>query len=243
MDWVKALVFVVIVPIGYVVQGISGFGSAIVNVPLLSLFVPVRVINPVLMAMGTIVNVPLVWKNRQYLRIRLVILLMVGMLSGAVLGTRLLEMADDKWLSRTLSIVMILSVYLLFRRPYDEMGTHAENKVGAVAAGTIGGIGGALFSMNGPPVVLYLNYVNPNPHEVRAALYLLFWGNAVWQTILFINNGMMNTEIGWLVPIIAPFAVAGGYFGNYLAHRINVARFRQVVAVLIAATAVILWIR
>lgn len=245
MDWLTALLFLLIVPLGQIVQGVSGFGAAIVAVSSLSLFLPLRVVSPVIIAVNAVVNVQFVWHNRQHLRLKPVLLIVAGIFIGAPIGANLLITTADVLLKRALSVALLVALCPLIRRTNSERETEerSESKVGAFIAGLLGGISGAVFGMAGPPIVLYLNYTKAHQHEIRAALFFLFMCNSTWQTILFVSKGIIDQNLAILIALTIPAALAAGYFGNKLAYKVNAAQFRVVVVTLIAANAVLLWLR
>ncbi len=83
----------VIMIIAYAVFGISGFGSALVSIPLLAHFLPLRTVVPVILLLDFSAAIYAGWHFRREVDIKEVRSMVVGIVAGALLGVALLAYA------------------------------------------------------------------------------------------------------------------------------------------------------
>jgi uncharacterized membrane protein YfcA len=89
-DITAGLMAGVIIFAGHLVKGVSGFGSALLAVPLLLLILDVRFVTPVFLLFDFTSGALLVGSNWRSIDRRLLLLLLSGMLVGTGIGTWLL---------------------------------------------------------------------------------------------------------------------------------------------------------
>ena len=87
-----------VVTLGYVVYGLTGFGSSIVAVPLLALFFPLRFAVPMMLVFDLLTGLLLGLQHRHRLSraelLRLLPIVVVGMVAGVTLLVRV----PERWL-------------------------------------------------------------------------------------------------------------------------------------------------
>jgi uncharacterized membrane protein YfcA len=89
--WVAGVIL-----LGTFVQGLTGFGLALVSVPLLSLLLDVKQAVPVAGMFGWLITFPLVYKMRQHVQWRTCLIMVAGSLPGSWLGANLLKLMPAK---------------------------------------------------------------------------------------------------------------------------------------------------
>ncbi|MEJ2690257.1 MAG: sulfite exporter TauE/SafE family protein, partial [Deltaproteobacteria bacterium] len=72
-------------------QGVTGFGSALVAVPLLSLFMDIRTVVPLSILYGLIVTLFLTYRMRRHVDRKRLLPLIIGCLPGIAVGCSLLK--------------------------------------------------------------------------------------------------------------------------------------------------------
>ena len=110
----------------------------------------------------------------------------------------------------------------------------------APLSGFLGGALGAMFSVNGPPIIIYLSHVLEEKQVFRATLYSIFFADACYKLVLFAANGLLTGEVLRFALLMAPFLVAGVFAGSWLQTRIDEALFRKIVAAILMVTGVML---
>jgi len=240
LPWPTLVAVGLIVTLGYTVYGISGFGAAIVAVPLLAHFLPLRFAVPMMLVFDLLAGILLGLKNRRHLDrgefLRLVPFLLVGMVAGATL----LATAPDRWL------MMVLGAFVLGYACLNLLRKGAPLPIStrwAIPAGTIGGVFTALYGTGGPVYTMYLARRLPDKSVLRATIGILLLFAALARLVLFTSSGFYSQK--GLLPLafaLVPCALAGYLAGSHVHTRLPAHRVAQVIwALLLAGGASLLW--
>ena len=216
-----------IVTLGYGVYGLTGFGSAIVAIPLLALFLPLQFAVPMMLVFDLFTGLLLGLKNRRQLSraelLRLVPIVAVGMLAGVTLLVRV----PERWLLMGLGVFVIAyAAWSLWSRTVP---TPIASRW-AYPAGLIGGAFTALYGTGGPIYTIYLARRLPDKAQLRATLGGLIFGTALIRLVLFTGSGFY-AQAG-LLPLafaLLPFALIGYLLGSRLHTRMSMQRAVQAV--------------
>lgn len=227
---------------GHLVKGVSGFGSALFAVPLLLLILDVKVVTPAFLLLDFTSGILLVGTNWRSIDRRLLLLILSGMLVGTGIGTWVLLSFSHDILKRVLGVLVAgWAVVLLMDREPDALKTPRSWSLAlAPLSGLLGGTLGATFSVNGPPIIIYLSQVLEDKQAFRATLYGVFFADACYKMVLFAANGLLNREVLRLAALMVPFLVGGVAAGSWLQRLLDQRSFRKVVAVILVVTGVIL---
>ncbi|MGD2104497.1 MAG: sulfite exporter TauE/SafE family protein [Anaerolineae bacterium] len=229
---------------GHLVKGVSGFGSALFAVPALLLFLDVKFVTPVFLILDFASGTLLVTSNWRSVDRRLLLLLLSGMVVGTSIGTWLLVSVSHDILKRVLGVLVTgwALAMLLEREPHAPISGRSLGSALAPVSGFLGGALGATFSVNGPPIIIYLSHVLEDKRVFRATLYGVFFVDACYKMVLFTANGLLNWDILRFAALMVPFLIAGVAAGSRLQRLLDRRSFRRVVAGILAVTGVMLLI-
>lgn len=234
----------VIVFAGHVVKGVTGFGSALFAVPLLLLFLDVKVVTPAFLLFDFVSGALMVASTWRSIERRLLLLLLSGMVVGTAIGTWVLLSFSHQVLKRVLGgLVISWAVAMLFDRAPQAV-SRGRPIAGALApvSGLLGGALGAVFSVNGPPIIIYLSHVVEEKQAFRATLYGVFFADACYKMMLFAAGGLLDRGVFGLALLMAPFLIAGVLAGSRLQKLMDQDLFAKAVAAVLAVTGVLLLI-
>ena len=91
--WVAGVIL-----LGTFVQGLTGFGLALISVPLLSLLLDVKLAVPLAGLFGWMITFPLVYKMRHHVQWRTALIMVIGSLPGSWLGASLLKFMPARYI-------------------------------------------------------------------------------------------------------------------------------------------------
>jgi len=155
--WALLVVFV-----AALVQGSVGMGLGLVSVPFLLMIDPVFVPGPVL-ASGIVLNVLMVWRERQAMAPSSVTWGVAGRAIGTVVTSVTLAQLPQDQTTAAISVSILVAVGLSLS------GLHIEPTAWALlGAGTVSGVVGTLASVGGPPMALLLQ--KRSGPELRATM-------------------------------------------------------------------------
>ena len=210
-----------------------GFGSGMLAISVLSFFY--ARLTP-LVVLLLLINLPseIIVLSRSHREVRLekVRWILPGMFLGTVAGTRILHTGENSTLYTALGIAIILfSLFFLFNA--QPMRTLKPPAAASVGVGAMSGFLAGLFSMGGPPVILFFRLTTGGKGEFRASLISIFFITGLIRIPLYCIQGLIGTHDVAAAVLAMPVVLAGTYVGNHLHLRIDERHFRKGVAVVL----------
>lgn len=214
-------------------QALSGFGFALIVMPLATLVLGLKVAAP-LVALASLTTYTInIVRFREMIDWKEVVPLILAAAAGIPIGLWALAHVDEGVIRPGLGSVLIAyAVYALLQPE----GPVLRSRAWAIAAGLLAGCLGGAYNTPGPPVVVYGSLRRWPKHEFRAILQTLFFANGV---IIVASHAVARhlTADTWKLYLVALPALAAGILAGWLLDpRVDHARFRTLVAVLILAT-------
>ena len=236
MDYTTLAIAASIIFFAYLMRGISGFGSALIAVPLLAHFYPLTTTVPWIATLDIIATVGLAGsgiKNQQieWKEIKWIIpFSIIGIIAGLVL----LQNTHSDWLLGGLGLFIVLfGVKIL-------LNIHGEKNIShlwSIPAGIIGGSIGAVFSTGGPPYVIYLTHRIKDKSRFRSTLSMLFLIDGNIRIIgLIISGLLLQSIVGWSIALSIPLMFTGLYAGHRLHIGLNHRQINIIIACLLIAS-------
>jgi len=232
---------IIVVLLGYVVFGVTGFGASPVTVPLLAHFLPLTFVLPLAGILDLASALALgVHTRRQANREELLILIPFTLL-GLVLGVTLLVNLPRSVALRALGgFVCAYALYAIIRRDVR----YRLGRGWAVPAGLTGGVLGALFGVGGPPYVMYLTSRVTDPARQRATISQMVILSVGFRVVAFALAGLLFTRGLWgSVALLLPVAWAGVWVGNKLQAQMPPTMLARIIAAVLCVTGVSLIVR
>ena len=217
-------------------RGFSGFGGALIFVPLASAIVGPRLASAVLLIVDAVMTLGMLPGSWRRANRRQVFTMASGALVGVPAGTALLALAPTLTLRWTLSgIVLLLLAFLISGWRY-----HGSPRTYlTVAVGGVAGLFGGAAQMSGPPVVAYwLGGAFP-PLTVRANLVLYFAVSSVISAGSYLLAGLFTAQVLLLALVAGPGYGLGLFLGSRLFGLASELTFRWICFGLIACAALI----
>ena len=230
---------------GQLVKGITGFGSALVAVPLLSfLFEPATAI---LLVAGSDVfgGLWLVWDARKRVAFTLVLGMLVPVILGQWVGTDLLMVLPEQTVRIVLAtVIAVFAVDMIWRpvkqrrgtltsMPTDRPGLYTQ----AGIAGLLGGVMAGLVGAGGPPLVVFVrrHFVDA---FARAQLIAVFLPAAIVLAVMLVAKDAAPAGELWRLVVLGPAVLVGGVVGARLSGKVAPAPFGRLTGALLLVTAV-----
>lgn len=219
---------------GSIVFGVTGFGAALVSLPLATHVVPLGFALP-LFALADIGNSfsvglekPKNAARAEYLR--LVPMILIGTAAGVTVLVNLPRAAGMLLLG---AFVVAYALYAFFRRESQRL----ISRRWAWLAGFAGGVTSALFGAGGPPYVIYLSQRGLTKEEFRATLGLVTMTSISLRVVAFLLTGLLLDQEVWLAAIVVvPAALAGIWLGKKIFLKLPRELLMRFIAVLLLAS-------
>jgi uncharacterized membrane protein YfcA len=217
-------------------RGFSGFGSALIFMPLASSLAGPRLVAALLLIIDFVAAAPLIpnaWKQAD----RGATAVMVsGALVGVPIGTYFLSRLDPVTTRWTISCFVFALLLLLLSGWRYRGKDHAAISVG------IGGLSGfcsGLAQTGGPPIVGYWLGRPLASAIARANILLFFAASDFFSVVSYAFTGLITADAVKFSLLVGPVYGIGVWFGASLFGRASEKLFRSICYVLIAAAVVV----
>ncbi len=240
LPWSTLLTAVVAVLLAYTVYGLTGFGAAIVAIPLLAQVLPLRWAVPMLLLFDLVAGLLLGLKNWQRVDRPELWRLVPWLLLGMVAGVYLLTHAPERVL------LAVLGLFALFYASFNLLQKSSTAPVAAGWAVPAGLVGGAFTAMYGTGGLIYASYLArrlSHKDVLRASVAGLIFGAGWVRLTLFTASGFYaQPGLLWLAGLLLPAAITGYLIGSRLHGRLSGPQAFKAVWLLVAAAGVgLLW--
>lgn len=220
----------------YFIRGITGFGSGLISVPLLALFLPLKFVVPLILLLDFTASLVIGGFNWQRVRWREVLILIPFGVVGVLAGTHLLvNMPQTPML-----VVLALFVFLFALKSLLNLhGDKPISQLWAVPAALTGGTVGALFGTGGPPYVIYLSHRIRDKSDLRATFAAVFFSEGITRILSFLVAGLLMSREIWIAYIAAlPLVLGSLYLGSRVHLGISAAQMARLVGGLLLVSSV-----
>ena len=240
MDYTAIILTIGIIFAASFFSTVSGFGFALVAMPVLTLVMSVKAAVIFVLLLHLVLRAITMYRVREGYDKATVILTTLGSVVGMLPGSWVLKVLPAAQLEVFLGAVLVVATVLLslqFTLPI-------KNKpCGRFAAGILSGFFGASTSVSGPPLVLY--FINEKlPKDVMRANMIWFFGLSGFLTVL-VNYfyGNVSGTIDWsLLLYTIPVMLLAIWLGEKFFYRLNQHLFRKLaLAVVLVGALMLLW--
>lgn len=196
----------------YFIRGITGFGSGLIAVPLLALFLPLKFVVPLMLLLDFTASIVMGGFNFKRVKWGEIGVLIPFGIVGVLLGTTLLvNLPAAPMLLALAGFVFVFAV----RNVLNLHGDKLVSKGWAVPAALTGGTVGALFGTGGPPYVIYLSHRIREKSDLRATFAALFFTDGLARIASFLVAGLLVDSQVWLAYLVSlPIMLVALYLGG-----------------------------
>ena len=222
------------------IRSAFGFGEALVAVPLLALFIPVRVAAPVAVLVSVTVAGLVLIQDWRHVHPggagRLVLSTMFGIPFGLLMLTRVPEPVVKAVLA---AVIIAFSAYRLVGRSRFELRDDRLAWLFGFGAGVLGGA----YGMNGPPLVAYGALRRWSPERFRATLQGYFLPASLVGMAGYWMAGLWAPAVTRYYLSSLPVVLAATFLGRVLNRRLDGRRFLLFVHAGLAVVGVVLLVQ
>lgn len=210
------------------VQRVTGFGFGIFIMTvlpyILSTYGEATTLSGMLSIMTAVPMIGFIWRNIDW---RKLCVIMLTFLLVSWLAVRMVTLAGDGLLKRILGVVLILAAAWFY---FFNDKVHVKPTLPMqFCMGTLSGMMGGLFGMQGPPAVLYFLSTAKNKDEYMALSQMYFLIGNLVMTFYRAQHGYLTTMVGWgwCVGVVA--VVLAVWVGGKVYARLSSEMLRKIV--------------
>jgi uncharacterized membrane protein YfcA len=217
-------------------RGFSGFGSALIFIPLASSIIGAKLASPLLLVIDFVAAAPLIPNGWRHADRRDLGTMLLGSLIGVPIGAWALTQMDGLAV-RWMIVALIVPMLALLMSGWRYRGTPTMAVTAAV--GAIAGFFNGVAQVGGPPIVLYWLRDTTAARVVRANIIIYFAAASILTTISYLIGGVLTTAVVGLAVLTGPAFGVGLWLGSQMFGLASEQTFRRACYALIALAALV----
>jgi uncharacterized protein len=229
-----ALVSLIVV-VAAISQSVSGFGFALIMVPVLSLAWDVKSTIVASTILSTLNLVPLVYRTRLDVRFSRLWPMLGGSFTGVPLGILVFARLASGTLQILVGVVVIVATLVVYLSPNFRLPS--PDRIAPLIAGFVAGILRGATSMGGPPATLYLISTERMPAVFRATMTWFLLPQGIVTVAGLLIAGQIRGEVIGVSVVSLPAMAFGLAVGARLLPHVNARLFRMITFSLLIFTA------
>jgi uncharacterized membrane protein YfcA len=195
------------------IRGLAGFAMALTAIPLLVLFIDIRIVVPLVVLLATTATLFLLFQLRKNLRWKDVFPLIIGFAPGTLIGTFFLKTLNPVILQWILGIVLIsYSSYSLFLKLPQLNIKRGWGYIFGFIAGTLRGAIGA----GGPPIIIYTSLQPWSKDKIKVSIQAFYIISAPLTILIQASAGLITLKVLKYYLIALPIFALGTFLGSRL---------------------------
>jgi hypothetical protein len=218
------------------VRGFTGFGSALIYMPLISAVYGPRVAAPTLLLIDTICSFPFALKAVPDCNWREVRLVMITGAIGVPLGVAALVYVDALALRWFIAVLVLIAVAILA----SGWRYHGRPTIGAsLGVGALAGFGAGAVQIGAPPLLVYWLGGQNSAATVRANIMVYFLMQGALTFVFYLYGALFTAEALALALLLGlPFGVALALGARWF-HGTSDVLYRRLAYIIIAVSGLI----
>lgn len=233
MTGVELAAVAAVVFVAALVQVLSGFGFALLAVPLMTLAISAREAVVVSTLLGIGLSTWQAWRQRADADRALVRRLAASAYVGMPFGLWVFVVVGDQTLRLLLGVAVLAATVLLAAR----LNLRHAGPALDIGAGFLSGVLNTSLSTNGPPLVFVLQARHLDAPAFRGTISAVFALSSLAGIALFVGAGKVTGDGLLAAAVSLPASLAGQFAGFPLRRHIHGERFRLLVLGLLCVAA------
>ncbi|WP_419780862.1 sulfite exporter TauE/SafE family protein [Maridesulfovibrio sp.] len=211
-------------------QGLTGFGCALIAMPLLTYVVDIKIAVPVCTLCAMFINLNMTYKLRKSLDKAKILPLLIGSVPGSIFGTVVLKEVNGDYIRLLLGVLISgFAAYSLLARPIK---LHISDRWGYLSGFLTGAIHAAV-SAGGPPTIIYSSLRGWDKDSFKATLVAFFMASGIMAAAGHLLSGLTTIYIFKLFMASTLPIVMGTLAGGMISGLLSEDFYRRIVMVLL----------
>lgn len=206
----KYLFVLIVCAFGSTIQSITGFGFALLAIPLFSIFIPLKYGIIILSICAAVLSLVIILKLRIAVDWRLILPVTASVFIGQFIGTSLLFSFSANVIKIVLGVSLILfSIAMLIVIKFNFL---KRNLISTICCGLVSGFFGGMLGISGPPLVIYYYSIFSDKYEYQSSLQLTLFFICLFTFIFHSFYGNLSMDI----LVLSIFGLIGVLIGSFI---------------------------
>jgi hypothetical protein len=224
------LIILSIVFISTLTRSTFGFGDALIAMPLLALFIDIKIATPLIALVAFFIAISILLKNWQKVEFKSAWRLIIASLVGIPIGIWYLDDINENIIKLILGfIVLFFAIYSLLKPKIHRLKGEKYSWIFGFIAGILGGA----YNTNGPPIVIYSSLKKWNPQNFRATLQGYFFTTGIMVVVGHGIAGNFTNDVLSYFAYCIPIVILAVVLGARINKKIPVDRFHKFIYIIL----------
>lgn len=221
-------VALIILIIAYTFRGVTGFGSGLISIPLLALFLPLTFVIPFISILDMSASLTHVIHTRQHISWKTISKAIPFAFIGVPIGLFVLKSIDTSILVKALgSFIILFAIYSLISPKLKKNNSFIWPAFG----GFFGSLIGTMFGTGGPFYVFYFHLQKLDKTVFRATCAAVFLIDGLIRATGFTLSGFYTSTVLLNIAYALPIMFLAMYIGEHLHTNISQRTFQKAVGI------------
>ena len=225
MEWIVSALVIIIASL---LKGMTGFGFALMALPILTIFFPMQSLVPAMTLFNLFTSLYILANIKLKVSGKLFIPMLLASFIGIPAGVYALSYLPERTLELTTGI-SIFSISMFFLMGNRQEIPESRRAKPIVLAGFISGFMASSMSIGGPPIALAMNRKGYPKEHFRKIFALVSVINALVSTSLYIAKGLFPAFSLKFTIFLFPAILIGSRLGDILAKKIDQVQFKKMI--------------
>ncbi|MBN1637447.1 MAG: sulfite exporter TauE/SafE family protein [Ignavibacteriales bacterium] len=234
---IEFLIILLVFFIASFIQSLTGFGFAIISIPVLTIFLPVKHAIPLGALCGFVVNFALFLELRKNIKFSELKDVFIGAIIGVPLGVFFLSKASPELIKISLGIILLSFVIY---KALLKSNSIKINPIYAYVSGFFSGLLGGAFNTSGPPIILYYSMKNYDKVFKKAQITGYFIVLSFFIVSIHFLTGLTTENVFWDFVRSIPVVVLGIIVGSFFFSRIRTEIYDKIILIILFLLAIYL---
>ncbi len=213
------------------VNGITGFGAAMVAMPFISRYIEIPIAVPATTLLVLSLNLQVIFTLEKNIDFKRIQTLIVGLIPGSFFGVFLLQTLPESALKIILgSFIMLYSVWAFF---FETKTMRVISRHWGYLVGLISGFFGTSFGINGPPLIIYAALSGWDKDRVKSGLATFFVTSGIIVILAQASGGLFNKQSFLLYLASLPAVVLGLFIGLRISKNMKNTSYRRLIFIVL----------
>lgn len=235
-DLVTIIIAFIVIFCAGLIQGATSFGFSLFALPILAVFLPLKIIVPILVIYSIIMNSIILYKIREHVKIKRILMLIIAAVIATPLGANMLINMNEKVLQLIVGVIVTISALSFYFGYKIKIN---NEKIAYIPVGFLSGLLNGSVSLSGPPVILFLTNQGVEKQVFRATLTAYFWILNIMTVVTFVYKRLVSAEILKFTLYLLPALVIGVLIGIKLGNKVKEETFKKLTTVLLICMGVL----
>lgn len=243
----ELILFVLVIFLCFTIQGITGFGSSILAVPFLAVFMDLKDVVVIVSLASLEIAVMMTLVSYKYVHVKEFLKISISLVCGLPLGIYLMNTLSNSYLEIMLAVaIFVLGVYNLSGLYLGKKKAVAKVDDGKVKIGEYlclfsAGVVHGVFAAGGPLVVVYGTNKFETKEQMRASFSALWVVVNIIMFVINMSQGKITSSTAVQAAWAFPAIVASIFVGKWIGDRISQKMFLTIIYIVLVFAGVFMF--